>query len=204
MEEDRKANLRFQNELNFVKNNAFQIKDNLVEKIIKFDPLENYGIMYIMGDFNGWEPEIMQKNKENFSFKVVLIKGFKYYYSFQTNEQTLIDYNSDYEENPVNLQLQNYIDLYQNKDEKTNYFDYKTDSNILRMAQRNYLLLEINDNIDNTLFLDKFKRHIVACKPDDDISNEIQIRDGIDIFYNNLLKDIEKYDKNKFENLKLY
>ena len=151
--------------------------------------------MYIMGDFNGWEPEIMQKNKYGFYYKVVLIKGFKYYYSFQTNDQTLIDYNNDFEENPVNLQEQNYIDLYQNKNEKTNYFDYKTDSNILKIAQRNYLLLELNDNIDNTLFLEKFQRHIIASKPDTDNSNEKQIRDSIIFYYNNLLKKIDLYLK---------
>ena len=60
--------------------------------------------MYIMGDFTGWEPEIMRKDKNVFRFKVVLIKGFKYYYSFQSNDETIIDYNNTYEENPVNLQ----------------------------------------------------------------------------------------------------
>ena len=204
VEEDRKAELKFNNEIKFLTNNSLQIKDNLVEKMIKFEPQENYGVMYIMGDFNGWEPEIMQKNKNGFHYKVVLIKGFKYYYSFQTSDQVLIDYNNDFEENPVNLQEQNYIDLYQNKNEKTNYFDYKTDSNILKIAQRNYLLLEINDNIDNTLFLEKFQRHIIASKPDTDNSNEKQIRDSIIFYYNNLLKKIDIYDKSKFENLKLY
>ena len=91
-EDDRKASLRFKNELNFLNNNSLQIKDNLVEKIIEFVPEENYGIMYIMGDFNGWEPEIMHKDKEIFSFKIILIKGFKYYYCFYSNETNIIDY----------------------------------------------------------------------------------------------------------------
>ena len=111
VEDDRKAELRFKNEINFLNNNSLQIKENLVEKTIEFVAKETYGIMYIIGDFTGWEPEIMQKDKNVFRFKVVLIKGFKYYYFFQSNDETIIDCNNTYEENPVNLQLQNYLDL---------------------------------------------------------------------------------------------
>ena len=63
--------------------------------------------MYILGDFNGWEPELMQKDEKEFSFRVVLIKGFKFYYSLQTSDDVILDYNSPYEENKRNLQLQN-------------------------------------------------------------------------------------------------
>ena len=204
VEDDRKAELRFKNEINFLNNNSLQIKENLVEKTIQFVTKENYGIMYIMGDFTGWESEIMQKDKNVFRFKVVLIKGFKYYYSFQSNDGTIIDYNNTYEENPVNLQIQNYIDLYQNRNEKTNYFDYKTDSNILNAAQRNYLLLKIDDDLDNTLFLEKFQRHMVNAKKDSSISEEDQIIESIHVYYKDLIKKTDTYDKSKYDNLKLY
>ena len=171
IEEDRKAALRFKNEINFLNNNSLQIKDNLEDKIIEFDPKERYGVVYITGDFTGWEPQIMQKDKDSYYFQVVLIKGFKYYYTFQSNEQTIIDYSTTFEENPINLQLQNYIDLYQKKDEPTNYFDYKTDINILKSAQRNFLLLKIDDDIDNTIFLEKFQRHILALEPEENNKN---------------------------------
>ena len=204
IEEDRKAALRFQNEINFLNNNSLQIKDNLVEKIIQFIPQQNYGVMYIMGDFTGWEPEIMQKDKDIFSYTIVLIKGFKYYYSFHSNEQVLIDYDNPYEENPVNLQVQNFIDLYQKEGEKTNFFDYKTDSNILKMAQRNYLLLQINDNIDNTIFLDKFQRHMLALKKESNDCEDDKILESINIYYNNLINKSDIFDKGKLENLLLY
>ena len=204
IEDDRKSELRFKNEINFLNNNSLQIKENLVEKIIEFVPHGNYGIIYIMGDFTGWEPEIMQKDKDVFRFKVVLIKGFKYYYSFHSDGETIIDYNNTYEENPVNLQLQNYLDLYQNKNEKTNYFDYKTDSNILKAAQRNYLLLKLDDDLDSTLFLEKFQRHMINDKSDSTASEEDKIIDSINAYYNNIIKKSEIYDKNKFDNLKLY
>ena len=201
-EDDRKASLRFKNEINFLNNNSLQIKDNLVEKIIEFVPEKDYGAMYIMGDFNGWEPEIMRKDKEVFSFKVVLIKGFKYYYSFHSNEETIIDYNNTYEENPVNLQIQNFIDLYQNKNEKTNYFDYKTDSNILKSAQRNYLLLKINDDIENTLFLEKFQRHMLLYKQFSNISEELKIKDSLELYYDNLIKKADLFDSFNLQSLK--
>ena len=203
-EDDRKVSLRFQNEIKFLKNNSLQIKDNLVEQVIEFVPPGDFGIMYIMGDFNGWEPEIMKKDKDVFSYKVVLIKGFKYYYAFHSNEQTLIDYNNEYEENPVNLQEQNFIDLPQKKGEKTNYFDYKTDSNILKIAQRNYLLLNLDDDMDNILFLEIFQRHMLASKKQNDFSEEIKIKEAINLYYDDLIKKSDIYDKSKLENLQLY
>jgi len=204
LEDDRKAELRFKNELNFLTNNSFQIKDNLVSKIIKFKPNEKYGIMYITGDFNGWEPEVMQKDKDTFYYEVVLIKGFKYYYSFMSNEQSLVDFSETYEENPVNLQTQNYLDLVQDQNEKTNFFDYKTDMNILKAAQRNYTLLKIDDNINDTLFLEKFQRHVIANKPEKTEIEEIPIEYAISLYYDNLMNKINICDEDKLESLKLY
>ena len=204
LEDDRKAELRFKNELNFLINNSFQIKDNLVSKIIKFKPSEKYGIMYITGDFNGWEPEVMQKEKDTFYYEVVLIKGFKYYYSFMSNEQSLVDFSADYEENPANLHVQNFLDLYQNQNEKTNFFDFKTDMNILKAAQRNYTLLKIDDNINDTLFLEKFQRHVIANKPEKTETEEIPIEYAISLYYDDLMKQIDICDEDKLESLKLY
>ena len=164
LEEDRKAAKRFENELKFLNINSLQITENLVEKKITFKPNKQYGAIYILGDFNGWEPDLMQKNEKGFSYKVVLIKGFKFYYSLQTSEEIIIDYNNPYEENKNNLQLQNYINLPQNENGKTSNFDYKNDLNILKTAQRNFLLLKINDDNENSLFLEKFKRHVVNSK----------------------------------------
>jgi hypothetical protein len=78
----------------------------------------------------------MNKNKDIFSYKIILLKGFKYYYSFQTWDQILFDYNSPYEENPRTLQIQNYIDL--NEANHCNSFDFVNDMNILKTVQENY------------------------------------------------------------------
>ena len=204
LDEDRKAAQRFVNELKFLNINSFQITENLVEKKITFKPNKQYGAIYILGDFNGWEPDLMQKNEKGFFYKVVLIKGFKFYYSLQTSEETIIDYNNPYEENKNNSQLQNYINLYQNENKKTSNFDYKNDLNILKTAQRNFLLLKINDDNDNSIFLEKFKRHVINSKNNLNKNKSENSLDEINLYYDDYLNKINKIEKNKLEKLKIY
>ena len=204
LEEDRKAAKRFENELKFLNINSLQITENLVEKKITFKPNKQYGAIYILGDFNGWEPDLMQKNEKGFSFKVVLIKGFKFYYSLQTTEETIIDYNNPYEENKNNSQLQNYINLYQNENEETSNFDFKNDLNILKTAQRNFLLLKINDEIDNTIFLEKFQRHIINSQNNSNMNKNENLTNEIKSYYDDYLNKINYFEKKKLDKFKLY
>ena len=202
LENDRQAALRFENELKFLNNNSLQILENLVEKKIEFNPEKQYGSMYILGDFNGWKPELMQKNEEGFYFKVVLIKGFKFYYSFLSSDEMVLDYNSPYEENITNSQLQNYLEIKQNENDKTTKFDSKDDLNILKAAQRNFLLLKIEDNVDNSLFLEKFKRHVINSKINS--NHKENLKDDINLFFDNNLDNINKTVFNKFEKFLSY
>ena len=204
LEEDRKAAKRFENELKFLNINSLQITENLIEKKISFKPNRQYGAIYILGDFNGWEPESMQKNEEEYWYKVVLIKGFKFYYSLQTTEDIILDYKSPYEENKMNSQLQNYINLYQDENEKTSNFDYKNDLNILKAAQRNFILLKINDNQDNSIFLEKFQRHVINAIKKSGNDKYEKFKKEINSFYNDYLNKINARDKNKTQKLKLY
>ena len=202
LDNDRKASLRFENELKFLNNNSLQITENLVEKKIEFKSDKQYGAMYILGDFNDWSPELMQKNDKGFYFKVILIKGFKFYYSFLSSDQTVLDYNNPYEENPKNSQLQNYIELYQNENEKTTHFDSKEDLNILKAAQRNFLLLKITDDLDNSLFLEKFKRHVINSKNNSNDSENLT--SNINSYFNDYLENINIISKDKLKKLKAY
>ena len=202
--DDRKAEKRFEKELNFLNINSLQITDNLVDKEIIFESDKLYGSMYILGDFNGWEPELMQKDEKEFSFRVVLIKGFKFYYSLQTSDDVILDYNSPYEENKRNLQLQNYINLERNEDEETSIFDYKEDLNILKSAQRNYLLLKINDDKENIIFLEKFQRHVINEKKKLCNSQKEKKINDINLFFDEHLKKINSLERNKCKKLKLY
>lgn len=204
LEEDRKAAKRFENELKFLNINSLQITENLIEKKISFKPNKQYGAIYILGDFNGWEPESMQKNEDEYCYKVVLIKGFKFYYSLQTTEDIILDYNSPYEENQMNSQLQNYINLYQDDNYKTSNFDYKNDLNILKAAQRNFILLKINDNQDNSIFLEKFQRHVLNAIKKSGNDKYEKIKKEISTFYNDYLNKINSIDKNKLQKLKSY
>ena len=205
LDDDRKAAKRLENELNFLNNNYYQITENLVDKKIEFRPNKNYGSIYILGDFNGWKPELMQKNEQGYSYKIVLIKGFKYYYSLHSYEDSILDENSPYEENPSNLELQNYIDLHQNDNDKTTNFDYKEDLNILKASQRNFLLLNVKDDNDNTIFLDKFKRHVVHSKNKSSTDNCKNSLENISAYYDSEIKKIDAIEKkNEFKKLKSY
>ena len=200
--DDRQAATRFENELKFLKNNYFQITENLVEQNIEFNPKKQYGSMYILGDFNGWKPELMQKGEEGFSFKVVLIKGFKFYYSFHTSDEILLDSNSPYEKNISNSKIQNYIEIFQDEEEKTTNFNYKEDLNILKAAQRNFLLLKIEDDLDSSVFLEKFKRHIINSKTNS--NNKENLLNAINLYFDEYLEKINEMVKPKFIKLKFY
>jgi hypothetical protein len=109
--------------------------ENLKEVTISYIPFEQHNKLYIMGDFTGWEPKPMNKNKDIFSYTIVLIKGFKYYYCFNEREQISIDMNSEYDTNPRNNQINNYIDLSKGG---ITYFDYQMHGNLLVEARKNY------------------------------------------------------------------
>ena len=148
----------------------------------------------------------MKKNKDIFSYSVVLMKGFKYYYLFQSGDQLIIDYNNLYEQNPKNLQIQNYIDL--PKDGKPSQpFDFEKDINILKIAQKNYFLIKVNADDDEIAFLDKFKRHIISgkeIKENKRIEHDILIN-SIYTFYDTQFKNIRPYvTEAKLSNLKAY
>jgi hypothetical protein len=113
-----------------------KILENLQEVTISFIPYEQVNKLYIMGDFTEWEPKPMHKNKDIFSYTVVLIKGFKYYYCFNERDQITIDMNNEYDTNPRNNQANNYVDLSVN--ENITFFDYKLHNNLLIDAKKNY------------------------------------------------------------------
>ena len=159
--------------------------------------------MYIMGDFTKWELIKMKKIKDIFSYKIILLKGFKYYYSFQSNDQILLDYNAPYEQNPKTLQIQNYIDL--NELNKNILFDYNNDINILKLTEQNYFLSQLNITEDDYLFLYKLKYHGTISK---EINKEIKEKqyklfNSINLYYDQLYKNVNPYNNlNKL--LKLY
>ena len=186
----------------FIKHNT-EIKENCKEYTIEYITQEKYNNMYIMGDFTKWELIKMKKIKDIFSYKIILLKGFKYYYSFQSNDQILLDYNAPYEQNPKTLQVQNYIDL--NELNKNILFNYNNNMNILKLTEQNYFLSQLNITEDDYLFLYKLKYHGTISK---DINNEIKekkykIFNNINLYYEQLYKNVNPYNKlNKL--LKLY
>ena len=205
-EEDQKIGERFMYEIKNIKLNAYDIGNNIQEVTIEYLTQEQHNSLYIMGDFTKWELMPMKKNKDIFSYKVILLKGFKYYYSFQAGDQILIDYNNLFEENPKNLQVQNYIDL-SKKNEKPQNFDSETDINILKIAQKNYLLSKLSINEPEIQFLEKFKRHIMASKEigEEKILEHSKLTNSIYGHYDILFKYIQPYEsETKISNLRLF
>ena len=205
--DDKDLGERFLHQLKSIKFNSFEIENNIAEYTIEYITQEHHNTLYIMGDFTKWELVPMKKNKDFFSYKIVLLKGFKYYYSFQSGDQIYIDYNNVYEENPKTLQIQNYIDSV--KDNKPSQpFDFENDINILKSAQENYFFskLNIEDN-DEILFLEKFKRHItsgkeIAKKKREEYDSLLK---SVYSFYDSQFNFIKPYEgENKFNNLKCY
>ena len=206
IEEDKKLSERFLHEYKNMKFNSYEIEGSSTEYTIEYITQEQHSTLYIMGDFTNWELMPMKKNKDIFSYSVVLMKGFKYYYSFQSGDQLIIDYNNLYEQNPKNFQIQNFIDLA--KDGKPSQpFDFEKDMNILKLAQKNYFLVKLDADDDEIAFLDKFKRHIISgkeIKENKRIEHDI-IVNSIYNFYDAQFKKITPYENYaKLNNLKAY
>ena len=153
-----------------IKLNQNNIKQNCVEYIIEYRSQEQHNSIYIMGDFTKWELFPMKKAKDSFTYKVILLKGFKYYYVFQAGDQILLDYNAPFEENPKTLQVQNYINL--NEVNKDYIFDSENDINILKITEQNYRLAQLDLNEDDFVFLNKLKYHNTKSKEIRNIKNE--------------------------------
>ena len=193
-EEDKKLSERFLYEYKNMKFNSYEIEGNATEYTIEYITQEQHSNLYIMGDFTNWELMPMKKNKDIYSYNVVLMKGFKYYYSFQSGDQLIIDYNNLYEQNPKNFQIQNFIDLV--KDGKPSQpFDFEKDMNILKLAQKNYFLVKIDADDNEIEFLDKFKRHIISGK---------EIKENKRIEYDILVNSIYSFYDAQFKNIRPY
>ena len=204
--EDKNLGETFLKEININKNNIEEIEDNIKNITIKYSTQEFHRELYITGDFTNWELRPMDKVKGIFIYETILLKGYKYYYHFQINGEEIIDYyNSPFQQNPKTLEVQNYLDLSENK-ENPPQFDFDTDMKVLESYRNKYYLSKININEDNEreiLFLDKFKRHIVK-------SNEMlldknlelyKLNNSINKYYDKLY--IEPYDKgNIYKSLK--
>lgn len=81
------------------------------EVVFSYIPYEQLNKLWIMGDFTDWEPIEMTKTKDVFTYKTILLKGFKYYYCYNSQDQFYVDFNNEYELNPKNNQSNNYLNL---------------------------------------------------------------------------------------------
>ena len=203
-EEEIQAKKSLQNFKN-IKSNRLQIENNAIEYIIEFNTQEQFNSLYIMGDFTNWELAQMEKNEGRFTYKIILLKGFKYYYTFQAGDDIIFDYNNIYEENPRTLQIQNYIDLCQKNNEV--FFDFKNHINLLKEAEKNYFLSKLNIKDEEFMFLTTLKNRADLIKKLTKENREkySKISSSINFYFDELYYSIGSQGLgNKINNFKVY
>lgn len=139
-------------DLHYIENKQ-QILDNVTEISITYIPYEQLSNIWIMGDFTEWEPILMNKNKDIFTYTIVLIRGFKYYYLFNSMDTTVIDFNHEYELNPGTNQANNFINLPKENSPETIQFEYKLHSSLLKEAKKNFTKARMG-NDEEVLYLE--------------------------------------------------
>jgi hypothetical protein len=173
------TNLNFNS--NSILENKLNIINNVVEHNISYIPNEQFNSLWIMADFTNWEPKQMNKNKDVFNFNVLLIKGFKYYFTFTArSEENIIDFNQDHEINPRNGQIANFIDIKISDDILSDPFNYLDNNNLLNEAKINFTKVNMHDQNEVSLleeiidFTKKYvKRNQYLSSKKDEISEKI-------------------------------
>ena len=136
------------------KSNHMIVDDNTVVILpvksitITYLPNEDIRKLYIMGDFTNWEPIEMKKELSNiFTFNIVLLTGFKYFYCFFTDDQPIVDFGNLFEENPTNFQINNVIYL-TNDENKFDEYDFNKNKKILDISKKQFFKSKIGKEED--------------------------------------------------------
>ncbi len=96
------------------------------EVTFTYIPYEQFNKLWIMGDFTDWEPKEMIRTKDVFIYKTFLLKGYKYYFCYNSRDNFHVDFNIEYELNPKNNQSNNfYIIPKDDSTEEIELFQYK-------------------------------------------------------------------------------
>lgn len=148
-DENNSTNLQLKDNLNSPSDTDLQNFKNIT---ITYVPYEQYNSLWIMGDFNNWDAQPMYKYKDVFSFNVVLVKGFKYYFAFSSKDQMVIDYNQDYEQNPRSSAVNNFIDLKSDSLVESIPFNFQKDSGLLKQAKKKFTRAKFGNNMERLLF----------------------------------------------------
>ena len=131
------------------KSNNMMVDDNILVVLpvksitITYVPNEDFRKLYIMGDFTNWELIEMTKEISNiFTFTIVLLTGFKYFYCFFTDDQPIVDFGNLFEENPTNSQINNVLYL-PNEENKIDDYDFNKNKKILDISKKQFFKTQI-------------------------------------------------------------
>ena len=188
-------------ELRMIQQNESQIHNNVIEYTIDFIPTEQISKLYISGDFTNWDLKPMVKNKDVFSYTVVLLKNFKYYYTLSDMSQNIVDLDKPTEINPVNNIEQNYIDLCASGKPK-NLFNPKFQNNILEVARRNFMILKMGNIKEANFLLEIQKNANIYNEKYNNISNgKNTLLDSITSYYDKEIREISPINKDTLKSM---
>ena len=147
------------------KNNKMIIDDEIEVKPVKsvsisYIPNEDLRILYIMGDFTNWELVEMKKELSNiFTFNILLLTGFKYFYSFFYDDQPIVDFGNLFEENPNNSQINNVIYL-ANEENKFDIYEHNKNKKVLDLSRKHFFKRQIGNEDDVKLIEESIAQSI--------------------------------------------
>lgn len=186
-------------ELKMLQQNESQINNNVIEYTIEYIPVEQISKLYISGDFTNWDLKPMVKNKDIFSYTVVLLKNFKYYYTLSDMSQNIIDLEKPTEINPVNKIEQNYIDLCT---KQKVLFNPKIQNNILEMQRRNFLILKMGNMKEANFLLEIQKNANIYNEKYNNITNgKNTLLESINSYYEKEIREISPISKDSLKSM---
>ena len=81
---------------------------------------------------------------------MIILSGFKYFYSFFYDDQPIVDFGNLFEENPQNLQINNVIYL-ANEENNFEDYDYNKNKKTLDISRKQYYRKQIGNEEDVNL-----------------------------------------------------
>jgi hypothetical protein len=139
------------------KENFKTILEGIEEVSINYIPFDDQiNNLWIMGDFTDWEPKQMKRGDDKFYFNIILVKGFKYYFSFTERNEMIIDYTRQYEINPRNNHVNNFLELKYKNSEEISLFDSKLHKQLLVDAKKKFMIAKMQ-NDEEVLELEEMK-----------------------------------------------
>lgn len=182
--------------------NVVKKENYMVEHTIEYVPFDNFAQLSIAGDFTNWEKMEMEKTSAGtFVFKTLLLKGYRYAFCFYFNNEVLIDFEREYEENPKTGVTNNILAI-PKEGKEVQVFDCDNLYSELTKARKEFYKVTVNDEDEMEIF-NKITQFSNFLKEQIDIltfSKEDKVAEN-QHFYDEKLAKLNDLAKMKFQNV---